>query len=205
MKSETGSKYQAIVVGVSLGGINALPIVLSSLPVGFPVPIIVVQHLLKTSDNMYFVGKLDELCSLNVKEADEKEAVEKGSVYVAPAGYHLLIEDDRTFALSVDEPVNYSRPSIDVLFENAAEVYSSGLIGIILTGANSDGALGLKRIKEKKGLAIVQDPDTAEGNVMPESAIRACRVDHILPLSEIPELLLEIVMNKHDGSINKYL
>jgi two-component system chemotaxis response regulator CheB len=196
MRAESGGKYQAIVVGVSLGGDAALHILLSTLPANFPLPIIIVRHLSKTSDNIYFVEKFKEYCRLDVREAEEKELIEKGCVYVAPASYHLLIEEDRTFSLSVDELVNYSRPSIDVLFESAAEVYSSGLIGIILTGANSDGASGLKSVKEKGGLAIVQEPDTAVGRDMPESAIKACRVDHILPLHEMPELLLKIVNMK---------
>ena len=111
-----------------------------------------------------------------------------------PANYHLLLESDKTFSLTVDEKVNYSRPSIDVTFKSVADVFGEKLIGIILTGANSDGAMGLKTIKDKGGITIVQDPLTAESAVMPQSAIRACDPDYVLPLDEIASVLIEIVM-----------
>ena len=120
-------------------------------------------------------------------------------MYVAPANYHLLIENDKTFSLSVDDKVNYSRPAIDVLFKSASEAFGSALIAVILTGASSDGADGLKAIKENGGLAIVQDPKKAESEMMPRSAIEACNVDHILALEEIPILLQETVMGQSRG------
>ena len=116
-----------------------------------------------------------------------------GRAYVAPPDYHLLIERDETISLSIDEKVNYSRPSIDVLFENATYAWSAGLIGVVLTGANADGARGLRVIKERGGLTVVRDPATAEHPVMPQAAIDATEVDHVLPLEEIGKLLLELV------------
>lgn len=191
-------KYQAVVIGVSLGGTVAVPVVLRPLPQDFPLPVIIVQHKSRDNDDNFFITMLNNGCRLRVKEANEKEALTKGNVYLALPGYHLLIEKDETFSLSVDQAVNHSRPSIDVLFESAAEVYSSGLIGVILTGASSDGALGLKRIKEQGGLAIVQDPDTAEERAMPDSAIRACKVDYILPLNEIGIIIRNMGGNDED-------
>jgi len=160
-------------------------------PADYLLPIIVVQHLHPTQKNTLLVH-LDNLCPMIVKEADEKEAIQPGHIYFAPPNYHLLVERDRTFALSIDERVNYSRPSIDVLFESAVDVYGFGVIGVILTGANNDGAAGLQTIKARGGLTFVQDPETAEVPYMPQAAIAASRVDHILPLRAIGELLLNI-------------
>ncbi len=197
MKDETGSiKYKAVVIGTSAGGMDALQVLLPPLPQDFPMPVIVVHHISPESRDNYLIEFFDRLCRLNVKEAAEKETVEAGNVYFAPAGYHLLVERDRTFSLSVDKKIQYSRPSVDVLFESAAEAYSSALIGIILTGANSDGAEGLKAIKDNSGLTVVQDPETAESNFMPLAALSACETDHILPLDKIAELLIDLAMTK---------
>ena len=187
--------YEAIVIGASTGGLNALQEVLAPLPADFTLPILVVQHRLPTLDDP-LVFYLNESCQLMVKEADEKELVKPGYVYIAPANYHLLVERDKTLSLSVDAKVCYSRPSIDVLFETAAEVYLSGLIGIILTGANDDGAAGLRKIKEKGGLTIAQDPATAESAVMPLSAIRENVVDEILSLAGIASFLAQLSKEK---------
>ncbi len=185
-------KYQAVVIGTSLGGMEALKTILTQLPSDFQAPILVVQHLNPHSDS--FLAKyLDNLCNILVKEADEKERVVSGCVYIAPPNYHLMVEKDSYLTLSVDEKVNYARPSIDVLFESAADVYSDKLIGVILTGANSDGALGLKYIKNKGGLAIVQDPETAEASIMPSAAIKMSHVDYIVPLAHIGQLLNRLV------------
>ncbi|MEI7491352.1 MAG: chemotaxis protein CheB [Bacteroidota bacterium] len=181
-------KYNAVVVGSSAGGLNALKTLLRNLNRDFKFPVIIVQHISPDSEN-YLIHILNDLKRLKVKEADEKEQPQPGYAYVAPPNYHLLVEPDQTFTLTVDERVNYARPSIDVLFETAAEAYREHLIGIILTGANNDGSHGLKRIKEMGGLAIVQDPDTAEVDSMPKAAIQACTVDYILPLEEISALL----------------
>jgi two-component system chemotaxis response regulator CheB len=185
-------EYKAVVIGASAGGLNALQKVLAPLPADFALPILVVQHRLPSPDDLLSFS-LNESCKLVVKEADEKEPAKPGYVYVAPANYHLLVERDETLSLSVDAKVCYSRPSIDVLFETAAQVYRSGLVGIILTGASDDGTVGLKKIKEMGGLTVAQDPDTAEYAVMPLSAIREGIVDKILSLAEIGSFLAQLL------------
>ena len=180
--------FQAVVIGSSAGGLNALKKIFNTLEKGFPLPIIIVQHISPDTDN-YLPTLLDNLKKINVKEADEKEVPKKGTAYVAPPNYHLLIEGDRSFTLTVGERVNYARPSIDILFETAAEAYREGLIGIILTGANNDGSRGLKKIKEMGGVAIVQDPKEAESDAMPLAAIEATNVDHVMKLSDIVNFL----------------
>ena len=188
-------RYEAIVIGVSSGGMNAMKLLFSLLPKEFSIPIIIVQHIGSHSENIW-IRFLNDKSNLEIKEADEKEEIETGKVYVAPANYHLMIERNKTFSLSIDDRVNYARPSIDVLFESAAEAYKDKLIGIILTGSNNDGATGLKRIKEGGGLTIVQDPETAESYFMPASAIAAILPDYILSLEEIIKLLIEIDTHK---------
>lgn len=185
-------KYRAIVIGASAGGMDAIKSILMPLQEEFQVPILIVQHLGPHSDG-YMARHLNELCKINVKEADEKEKIIPGNVYIAPSNYHLLVEKDETLSLTVDPKVNYSRPSIDVLFESAAEVYENKLIGIILTGGNGDGSKGLKRIKEFGGLAIVQDPRTAEADFMPKAAMKASEVDYILSLNKISNKLIKLV------------
>jgi two-component system, chemotaxis family, protein-glutamate methylesterase/glutaminase len=181
---------QIIVIGTSFGGLNALQVLLAGLPKDFPVPIAVVQHRGKNSD--------DGLCEylqmhskLIIKEPEDKESVKAGNVYIAPSDYHLLI-DEENFALSTEAPVWYARPSIDVLFESAADTFKEKTTGIILTGANKDGAKGLSRIKAYGGLAIVEDPSTAKSSVMPEAAIEATKVDQILPLAGIATYLVNL-------------
>ncbi|MCX7922980.1 MAG: chemotaxis protein CheB [Clostridia bacterium] len=181
-------KYEAIVIGASTGGMNALKVVLSALPKKFSVPVLVVQHLSPRSDS-YLVEYLSKACKVMVKEADEKEKALPGYVYIAPPNYHLLVEKDRCLALSTEERVNYARPSVDVLFESAADAYGRSLIGIILTGANYDGSKGLRRIKQCGGLAIVQDPCSAEADAMPKAAIQAVNVDYVITLDKIAPLL----------------
>ena len=185
-------RYEAVVLGGSSGGLEALTQILRSLPAGFPLPLIVAQHLHPLQDAT-FCSRLNADTPLIVKEAEEKERVVAGNVYFAPPNYHLLLEKNRTFSLSVDERVHYSRPAIDVLFESAAEVYRAGLIGVILSGANQDGAQGLKRIKAYGGLAIVQDPATAQTGYMPAAAIAAVAADYILPVAEIGPFLRGLV------------
>jgi two-component system, chemotaxis family, protein-glutamate methylesterase/glutaminase len=181
-------KYEAIVIGVSSGGMNAMKVMFSLLPKNFSTPIIIVQHMGARSDSQ-LIQLLNGMSNLSIKEADEKEKIEKGTVYIAPPNYHLMIERDKTFSLTVDERVNYARPSIDVLFESAADAYNDKLIGIILTGSNSDGTAGLKKIKEYGGLTIAQDPKTSESAYMPASAIAVVEMDFILSLEEIIKLL----------------
>jgi two-component system chemotaxis response regulator CheB len=165
------------------------------LPADFNIPIIIVQHIGPYSDGQW-IKFLNEKSSLEIKEADEKEKIEKGTIYIAPPNYHLLIEKDKTFSLTIDERVSFARPSIDVLFESAAEAYKNKLIGIVLTGSNHDGTKGIKRIKECGGLAIIQDPKTAESAYMPQSAIAAIVPDYILSLEDIVALLIKLDQQK---------
>jgi len=190
--------YEAIVIGVSSGGMTALKFIFSVLPADFKTPVIIVQHISARSDNQW-IKLLNDKSNLYIKEADEKEKIEKGNVYIAPSNYHLLIEKDKTFALTIDERVSFARPSIDVLFESAAEVYKNKLIGVILTGSNNDGTNGLRRIQECGGLTIVQDPKTAESSYMPASAIAAIKPDYILSLKDITGLLIKIDKQKNNS------
>lgn len=159
-------------------------------------PVIIVQHLNPLSDSEW-ISILNKNCELNLKEADEKEMIEPGNIYIAPPNYHLLVENDHTFTLTTDERVSYARPSIDVLFETAAEAYKNELIGIVLTGSNHDGTAGLKRVKDLGGRCIVQDPEEAVSSYMPASAIVEVRPDHILKLGDIAALLL--TLDKHNS------
>ena len=185
-------RYRIVLVGTSYGGVAALQAVLPGLAPGLPVPVVIVQHRIKDEDNG-LCEFLRDRCPLPVVEPNDKDEVAGGRVYLAPRDYHLLVEDGR-FALSVDAPVTYARPSIDVLFESAADVYRAGAIGVVLTGANSDGARGLARIKGRGGLALVQDPEEAESRSMPEAAAAAAKVDGVLRLREIAPLLNELCL-----------
>ena len=191
--SQTTNHFKLIVMGVSYGGMNALQTILPVLPENFPVPVVIVQHMSPNPDS-YLVSHLDSTCSISVKEAEDKEELKAGRVYLAPADYHILIEDDMTLSLTVEEKVNYSRPSIDVLFDSAAYAFGRKVIGVVLTGANTDGSLGLAEIKKNGGIAIVQSPETAVASVMPQGAIDAVMVDHILPLHEIAPFLVRFIV-----------
>jgi len=187
--------YKLIVIGTSAGGLDAMKRILPKLPPAFPVPIVVVQHISPLSDG-FMIQYLNGISSIRVKEAEEKELLKPASVYFAPPNYHLLIEDDHTLALSVDVKVNYARPSIDVLFESAAYVYGRELVGVLLTGANNDGAEGLSRIKKFGGYTIVQNPETAYSDSMPRSALAKMNPDQILNLEDIGNTLRDIFMKK---------
>lgn len=189
--------YEAVVIGASAGGLSALQEMLSLLPADFSLPILIVQHRLPAQNDLISFT-LNESCLLNVKEADQHEPILAGHAYLAPSNYHLLVEPDKRVSLSIDEKVSYSRPSIDVLFETAADVYRSGLIGIVLTGANRDGTVGMQKIKDRGGLTMAQDPKTAEVAVMPNSAIRANVVDKVLSLSEIASCLVRLSGEQKD-------
>jgi two-component system chemotaxis response regulator CheB len=181
---------EIVVIGTSYGGLSALQILLPALAEDFPLPIVVVQHRRKDNDD----GLCDFLrkrSHLPLSEPNDKEAIEPGRVYLAPRDYHLLI-DQGSFALSTDSPVIHARPSIDVLFESAADAYRERAVGVVLTGANRDGGIGLARIKAQGGLAIVQNPETAESPAMPRAAIAATQVDRVLPLDEIAPFLNEL-------------
>jgi two-component system, chemotaxis family, protein-glutamate methylesterase/glutaminase len=198
----TGSalKYRCISIGVSAGGMEALSIIIPGLPVSFPIPVVVIQHISPHSDN-YMTRYLDNISAIKVKEVDEKEKIKPGVVYTAPPNYHVLLEEDETFSLSVEERINFARPSIDVFFQSAADVYGPHLVGVVLTGANNDGSQGLKMIKKKGGLTIVQDPDTAEVDGMPRAAIAATKIDHILTLKQICPFLVQLAnMEPKEGN-----
>ena len=183
---------QAVVIGASAGGVQALSQVLPAMPSDFPVPVLVVVHIPPRRDNALvnlFAGK----CRIPVKEAEDKEPLEPGIIYFAPPDYHLLVEANGTLALSSDEPVNHSRPAIDVLFESAADAFGTGLAGIVLTGANSDGAEGLRAICAAGGHGIVQDPVSAEVDTMPRAALAACPGSQKLRLENIQQALEALI------------
>jgi two-component system, chemotaxis family, protein-glutamate methylesterase/glutaminase len=178
----------ALVIGGSAGGLEALSALLSAVGPEAAFPIVCVLHVHADGPNL-LPTVLSHHCVLPVKEAESTEELAPGQVYFAPADYHLTIEPDRTFALSNDPPVNFSRPSIDVLFESAADAYGVQLVGILLTGANADGAAGLRQIKRRGGFAIVQDPATAEFPDMPRSAIGLFDPDAVMAVPAIAALL----------------
>ena len=178
-----------VVIGVSAGGLNALGVILGGLPADFPLPIVVVQHRSRDSDALCDV--LQRTTGLEVHEATDKAPTEPGCVYVAPPDYHLFIESDG-LSLSVDAPEMYSRPSIDLAFESAADSRGAGVIGVVLTGANHDGSRGLRMIAERGGVTIVQDPATAEVPVMPAAALAAVPGAIVVTLEQLPRTLLDL-------------
>lgn len=185
--------YELICVGASWGGLDAVGRLLGDLPAQVDLPVVIAQHRHATSTP----GGLADLLRLRVKrpvqEVEDKMAIERGQVYIAPPDYHLLVERG-TFALSVDERVHFARPSVDVLFESASYAYGPGVIGIILTGANEDGAAGLAAVKARGGVALVQDPRGAARPTMPEAAIAATVADAVLPLEEMGNFLYGLCM-----------
>lgn len=183
-------KFEIILIGCSLGGMRALETIFSAVPPGFQVPIAVVQHRHKRSNEALpeFLRKATNLCVVDV---EDKQWIKPGCIYLAPADYHLMVEKG-SFSLSVDAAVAYSRPSIDVMFESAADAYGSAVLAIVLTGANADGARGAARIKRRGGFVVVQDPATAEAPSMPQAAIAAGPVDQILPLDRIGPFVVEM-------------
>jgi len=209
--------YELVVIGTSLGGLYALQILLSGLPKNLPLAVAIVQHRHKDSDKSLSVF-LQRYCALPLTEVEDKDVILPGQVYLAPANYHLLVETEspwqevrgkeqgikginHTFSLSTEAPVCSARPSIDVLFESAAQAYAQKVIGVILTGASSDGAEGLAKIKAQGGKAIIQDPTTSESQMMPKSAIctltqqspkTALAIDWILQLSEIAPMIVNL-------------
>lgn len=183
-----GAVPKCIVIGASAGGIAALRRLLPRISPGIRASIVIVSHTGST-DMGNFCDVLSEQSALPVQEAWERVRPEPGMVYVAPSGYHLLFEPDGRFALSVDSKIGFSRPSIDVLFESAAETFGPMLAGIILTGANSDGAAGLARVRECGGLAIVQDPTEAEISTMPLAALERAGADHCIRLPAMADLI----------------
>jgi two-component system chemotaxis response regulator CheB len=179
-----------VVVGTSWGGLSALSRIASHLPADFCLPIAIVQHRGRGADGA-LARILQGRCARPVHEVEDKDPILPGHVYVAPPDYHLLV-DDGYFALSTDAPVAYSRPSIDVLFESSMHVYGAAVIGVLLTGANQDGARGLLRIRSAGGYAVVQDPADAEVGIMPGSAIALGAADLVAPLDAIGPALIDL-------------
>ncbi|MFJ2527042.1 two-component system chemotaxis response regulator CheB [Pseudomonas helmanticensis] len=184
-------RVEAIVVGASAGGVEALLALLGPLRQGFVLPIIVVLHLPEERRSQLaevFARRL----MLPVEEATDKQDIAPGTVYFATPGYHLSVEQDRSLSLSLEDRVHYSRPSIDYLFESAADAYGSSLAAVLLTGANHDGARGLAQVKNRGGLTIVQDPQEAQVATMPQAALKIQQPDHVLPIHGIGRLLVEL-------------
>lgn len=182
--------YEIAVVGTSWGGLTALRELVAALPEDLMIPVVLVQHRHKLSDHV-LPTLLQDRTRLKVIEVEDKAPIEAGTIYVAPADYHLLIEPAH-FTLSVDEPIRYSRPSIDLAFATAADAFGKGAIGVVLTGANADGAEGLRRIAGRGGLAIVQEPATAESPTMPTAALKAVPEARVMVVATIGALLGEL-------------
>ena len=182
---------KAVVMGASWGGLNAYSRILSSLPEGFPAAIMLVQHQNASADNR-LAWLLSRYCRLPVVAPNDKQPIRAGHVYVAPPGYHMLVDADNTIALTVYRPVHFSRPSIDELFFSAGHVYGKNVIGVVLTGANEDGSAGLDYIRRRGGLTVAQSPPSSEAPVMPEAAIALGAVREVLDLERIGPFLAEI-------------
>ncbi|MGH7619327.1 MAG: chemotaxis protein CheB [Gemmatimonadaceae bacterium] len=182
--------YDIVVVGTSWGGLSALRELIAGLPRDFALPLVVVQHRHKHSGHL-LPALLQDSTPLRVCEAEDKAPITGGAVHVAPADYHLLVEEG-FFSLTMDEPVAFSRPSIDVTFTSAADVYGDRAIGVVLTGANADGSRGLRRIADRGGLALVQLPRTAESPAMPAAALRVVPEARALTLHELSDTLASL-------------
>jgi len=181
----------AILVGGSAGAIEVVALLLGALPVGFATPIVVLIHLPRNRPSA-LIAALGGKCRLALREPVDKEPLAPSTVYLAPPNYHLLIDPGPSFALSVDEPVNFSRPSIDVLFQSAADVLGPRCAGIVVSGANPDGARGLQSIQEAGGQVAIQDPDDAAQGTMPEAALALCPKAHVLPAKEISQWVQQL-------------
>lgn len=186
------TRPELIAIGTSLGGLHALMALLSGLPASLSVPVVIVQHRGPAAGGEGLAPLLRAHTPLAVVEAEDKMPIESGTVYLAPADYHLLVESRGLLALTTEAPVRSARPSIDVLFESAAQAYGPSLLGVLLTGASADGAEGLARVKARGGCAIVQDPASAECHIMPAAALAATAVDYVLPLPHIGQRLVAL-------------
>lgn len=182
--------YSIVTMGTSWGGLSAMMKLLGGLPEEFPIPIVVVQHRSKDSDRL-LAHLLQDATALTVCEIEDKDALSAGTVHVAPANYHTLIEPGY-LSLTTEEPVRFSRPSIDVTFSSAADTYRSATIGVILTGANEDGSSGLAHIVKRGGRGLIQDPKTAEIPIMPDAAIKAVPAAEVIPLNDLASRLLQL-------------
>jgi two-component system chemotaxis response regulator CheB len=186
------ARPEAVVVGASAGAVDALAALFPTLPQDYPLPFMVVVHV-PPERNSLLVDLFRAKCRVQVCEAQDKEPIQASTVYFAPPDYHLLVELDRRLSLSSEEPVSFSRPSIDVLFESAAEAYGPALIGVVLTGANRDGARGLRAVRDAGGTALVQDPDLAHAPEMPRAALLDCPEALSMSLEEIAAFLQKVV------------
>lgn len=180
---------KAIFIGASAGGVVALNKIFKTLPENFSIPIITVLHL---GDKRFIPAAFYPPRGVKLVEADEKEIIQSKHIYFAPAGYHLLVENDFSFSLSTEEKVQFARPSLDVTMDSLAQIYQQNLLGIVLTGANEDGAEGLSIIKKLGGITVVQSPEEAEHDTMPAAALKKCQPDYILSLKDISSLLLQL-------------
>ncbi|ASK36429.1 chemotaxis protein CheB [Alcanivorax sp. N3-2A] len=178
------TRMEAVVMGASWGGLNAYSRILTSLPAHFPAAVLLVQHQNASADNR-LAWLLRRYCRLPVISPRDKEPIRAGHVYVAPPGYHMLVDRDRTVALSMSRPVHFSRPSIDELFFSAGHIYGGNVIGVVLTGANEDGAEGLDYIRRRGGMTLAQSPASSEAPAMPEAAIAKGAVRETLDLERI--------------------
>jgi len=190
-KINLNNSYKAVVIGGSAGSFQGVVKILSQLPKGFPLPIIMCLHRLKHVRNG-FVEALSIKSVVQVTEPNDKESIKKGSVYLAPANYHMSVELGNNFALSTEEMVNNSRPAIDITLSSCAFVYKEKLLGILLSGANRDGALGMKHIHERGGTTIVQEPTECMIDTMPKAALAVTKIDHVMKIDEIVEVLKEL-------------
>lgn len=195
------SSIGLIVVGASWGGLGALTKLFSGMPAKFNAPIVVVQHRSRHADNL-LASLLQDITKLRVIDVEDKEPLEPNSVYIAPANYHLLVEDSH-LSLTTDPQVRFSRPSIDVTFTSAGDVYGPKTVGVVLTGANDDGSRGLRHIVTRGGMGIIQDPATAESPVMPQAARAAVPEAEVLPLLEIGPRLIALTSNASKQSSRK--
>ena len=181
--------YQLLVIGAYVGGSKAITKILKALPQDFPVPVAIVLHRAKNAGSLS--DFFQKNCALSVLEVQDKTIIQKGYVYLAPADYHLIV-DKNYFSLSLDEHIHFARPSIDVLFESAADSFGTKVIGVLLTGSSSDGAEGLLLIRQCGGYTIVEDPGTAESRIMPEAAIELNAASQVLQLDKIPRHLIKL-------------
>jgi two-component system chemotaxis response regulator CheB len=191
MEEDAVSLQRMIVIGGSAGSLVAIFKVLADLRPGFSTPILFVVHRIHSADSS-LQELLSAKTSLSVSEVEEKDVIEEGHLYICPADYHVLIEPDETFSLDVSEKINFSRPSIDVVFRSASDVFGSRLIAILLSGANTDGAAGMLQVQEKGGITIVQEPPDAQVSYMPEQAIRLLTPHHVAPADKIGQLLNQL-------------
>ncbi|OEZ56692.1 chemotaxis protein CheB [Duganella sp. HH105] len=189
-----GRTVEAVVIGASAGGVGALLQLLPGLPADYGRAVVALLHLPEFRQS-HLAEVFQQRMAMPVREAADKEAVSSGTLYFAGSGYHLSVESDRSFSLSCEAPLHFARPAIDYLMESAADVYGPALLGILLTGANHDGAAGMAAIARAGGLTVVQDPEQAEVATMPREAIRLHRPDLVLPLDAIQTLLLMLEKN----------